>query len=217
MHCGEKGASNFSPRLCPACVNQCSGIGTARCTQCAAALTTDDALCLDCLQSPQLFERTTAFADYSGVLQHIILAYKFHQQLKFAPLLADILNHTLTTQHTSDTLIIPIPQHDDITRTRGFVPLLPILTQTNPPLNLEHTALIRLHHKTLQINASAAQRRTQIKGAFAATRDLSGVSALLIDDVYTTGATLNEAAKVCLEAGAKNVQCVVLARGKWVK
>ena len=188
-----------------------------RCSQCATELRTDDALCLDCLQSPQHFERTRAFADYSGVLQHLILAYKFHHQLKYAPLLADLLSQTMTAEFVADSVWIPIPQHDSMTRQRGFVPLLHIVKQVPSAHTISHDALLRVHHKHLQVSANAAQRRAQIKGAFAATRDLSGASVLLIDDVYTTGATLNEAAKVCLEAGAKKVQCVVLARGKWVK
>jgi ComF family protein len=171
---------------------------------------------LDCLQNPPAFQRTQAFADYEGALQHMILAYKFHHQLKFAPLLADMLS-VLLRQTTGQSLVIPIPQMFETTQIRGFIPLWHILKQTDSNTHFAPDVLMRMHHKHLQVSASAEQRHRQIKGAFAVTRDLTNTHIILIDDVYTTGATLNEAAKTCLEAGAKNVECLVLARGKWVK
>jgi predicted amidophosphoribosyltransferase len=73
-------------------------------------------------------------------------------------------------------------------------------------------ALMRLHHAQLQVGADKAARREQVKGAFAATIDLTGRQVLLVDDVYTSGATLNEAARICLSAGAQSVAVWVLAR-----
>ena len=120
-------------------------------------------------------------------------------------------------------VIVPVPQFDDLTHMRGFVPLLHIMQQVDvqgvwldPPL-IKSNAVIRLHHAHLQVSSAPEQRRKQIKNAFAASCDFTGQQVLLIDDVYTTGATLNELARVCLEAGAKSVDALVLARGRKVK
>lgn len=216
VHCGSHDRCRISARLCQVCFDQLSGFNTHRCSCCATRLTTEDSHCLDCLQNPPAFNRTQAFADYGGALQHMILAYKFHHQLKFAPLLADFLN-VLLSQIPKDAHIIPIPQIPETTQSRGFIPLWHMLKQTNTHALLAANDLIRLHHKQLQVSATAEQRRKQIKGAFAATCDFTNRHIVLIDDVYTTGSTLNEAAKTCRDAGAKNIECLVLARGKWVK
>lgn len=216
VHCGVHRRSNVSPRLCQTCFDSLSGLDALRCSCCATRLTTDDALCLDCLQNPPAFQGTKTFADYEGALQHMILAYKFHHQLKFAPLLADLFT-VMLRQTPKQSLIIPIPQMFETTQSRGFIPLWHILKQTDIDGHFAPDALMRVHHRNLQVSATAEQRRRQIKGAFAATRDLSDTDIVLIDDVYTTGATLDEAAKACQQAGAKSIKCIVLARGKWVK
>lgn len=226
VYCGGSGAAcAFSPRLCAPCADKLTGLNVHRCGQCAVMLMTDDALCLSCMQSPPALRYVFAFADYHSVMQHLILNYKFHNMLHAAPVLADMLHAALTlyAQHLSPDVIVPVPQFDGLTHMRGFVPLLHIVRQVdvqrlwlNPP-QIQANAVIRLHHAHLQVSSAPEQRRQQIKNAFAAACDFTGQQVLLIDDVYTTGATLNELARVCLEAGAKSVDALVLARGRKVK
>ncbi|TDR32578.1 ComF family protein [Hydromonas duriensis] len=225
VHCGASGrASDFSPRLCQQCADGLTGRSAYRCQSCAVVLTTNDAQCLSCLQSPPPVRYTFAFADYHGALQHLILNYKFHHMLQAAPALGDALQSTLlpyVSAHAPD-LMMPVPQFNALTHQRGFVPLNHVLKQIvwargQPSPLLAFDASIRLHHAALQVSSSPEQRRKQIKGAFAVTRDLTGQRVLLIDDVYTTGATLHELASVCLAAGAKSVDALVLARARRVK
>ena len=229
VYCGgSEAACAFSPRLCTRCADQLTGLNVHRCGRCAVILMTDDALCWPCIQSPPELRYTFAFADYHMVMQHLILNYKFHNMLHAAPVLADMLRATLTlyAQHLRPDVIVPVPQFEDLTHMRGFVPLLHILQHIDlkgvwldshvSPL-IQANATIRLHHAHLQVSSTPEQRRKQIKNAFAATHDFTGQQVLLIDDVYTTGATLNELARVCLEAGAKSVDALVLARGRKVK
>ncbi|AXF84629.1 hypothetical protein DTO96_100339 [Ephemeroptericola cinctiostellae] len=188
-------------------------------------LMTDDALCLPCMQSPPALRHTFAFADYHTVMQHLILNYKFHNMLHAAPVLADMMHAALTlyAQHLRPDVVVPVPQFEGLTHMRGFVPLQHILQQVDlqgvwlDPPQVKANAVTRLHHAHLQVSSAPKQRRKQIKNAFAAVCDLTGQEVLLIDDVYTTGATLNELARVCLEAGAKSVDALVLARGRKVK
>ena len=202
-----------------------TGLNVHRCGRCAVILTTDDALCLPCMQSPPALRYAFAFADYHTVMQHLILNYKFHNMLHAAPVLADMLHAGLRlyAQHLRPDVLVPVPQFEGLTRTRGFVPLLHMLQQvdvhgvwSDAPM-LKPNAAIRLQHTHLQVSSAPEQRRKQVKNAFAAAHDFTGQEVLLIDDVYTTGATLNELARVCLEAGAKSVDALVLARGRKVK
>jgi ComF family protein len=219
--CGSHRArADYSSRLCAVCDAQMLGRTQHRCAGCAAALTTNDHLCLSCQQKPHAFSASHAFASYKGLAAQLILRYKFHHDLSLAPLLTDITQHGLSRVTSKFDCIIPVPQFDALTHSRGFIPLAHILHSVNPhalvrqpqtPIILPN-ALMRLHHAQLQVGADKAARREQVKGAFAATIDLTGRRVLLVDDVYTSGATLNEAARICLSAGAQSVAVWVLAR-----
>lgn len=157
-------------------------------------------------------------------MQQLIVSYKLHQRLSYGPLLSDLLTHALSQTHLNpNTLIVPIPQTDESTHQRGFVPLIHLFKSvrwdriglSESPIAVH--ALKRLHHDHLQIHANAAQRQKQVKGAFIINQDISHQRILLIDDVYTTSATLNEAARVCIAGGAASVRGVVLARGELKK
>ena len=216
VHCGGHGtASEFSTRLCLDCADAVN-LAPFRCRTCAVPLSTDDAQCLHCIQQPPLYTRTDAFADYSGTLQHLILQYKFHNKLAYAPLLADLLTHAWRNIESPD-VVIPVPQHDSMTCTRGFIPLEYIWQCMDNSTPVNSRAVVRLHHAHLQVGATALERRRQIKGAFAATADLTGLRVLLIDDVYTTGATLSEMAKICIAAGAAQINNLVIARARMGK
>mgnify|MGYP001017023899 CR=1 FL=1 len=79
-------------------------------------------------------------------------------------------------------------------------------------LHVDNNAVVRIRETDVQQRLNWIERRRNVRGAFAATRSLAGESVLLVDDVLTTGATLNELARVALAAGAAQVDALVLAR-----
>ena len=165
-----------------------------------------------------------AFGDYAGALQHALLQYKFHHALHLAPLLADCLNHTLrhyAQNHATPDLIVLVPALPERTQARGFNPLRLIAQQINwHAIWPSHTpqyapdALVRVHHEQLQIHVKPDQRRAQVKHAFAWGQALSvrDRHILLIDDIITTGATLNEIARLLQQSGARQVDNLLIAR-----
>lgn len=223
VNCGESSEqSAFSPRLCGTCAESVDGQDAYRCGTCAVRLETDDARCLVCINAAPYLRHVGAFGDYAGALQHLILRYKFHQMLHAAPVLGDMLSVALRMYalENSPDVIIPVPQFEPLTVERGFVPLLHLLKQVDfesvwsEPPELDCAATLRVQHSQLQVSSTSEQRRKQIKNAFVVSRDLTGLKVLLVDDVYTTGATLNELARVCLGAGAVRVDALVLARAR---
>lgn len=222
----------FTPRLCAHCIDEllhpCNGEPTAltkfyRCTQCAHLLTTPDPLCLSCLSKPFSFTSTVAFADYAQAVQQMLLRYKFHQALHFAPVLADCLttafNH-YAAMHTPDVVCL-VPQLPERLRQRGFDPLRLLMQQIDwarlvwsTPPTYAPDALLRLRHEELQIHLKHDERRKQVKNAFALNPDFDCTDRhiLLIDDIITTGATLDEIARLLLRHGARRVDNLVLAR-----
>ena len=218
----------LSPRLCAECTAQLPHhLGEAnplyRCTQCAHLLTTPEAHCLECLTEPPAFTETVTFADYAEQMQHLLLQYKFHNALHLAPVLADALRHALKhyAHEQRPDVIVLVPQLDERTTERGFNHLrllmqhifLPDIWHEAAPTYLPD-ALIRLHHERLQINVKPDMRRKQVKNAFALVdkKLFENAHVLLIDDIITTGATLNEIARVLKNAGARRVDNVVIGR-----
>lgn len=228
VYCGSHSiACDFSYRLCASCALLITGRHSEqyRCRICANPLMTDDEKCLACIKQPPSFQATHAFSDYSGIMKHLIVRYKFNGSLNFAPLLADIMCHSVKKIENLPSNIISVPQHEQLTQSRGFVPLKNIIQQidwlkilqNNMQPNILNHAVIRLHQPNLQVKSTKEAREKQIKGAFAATMDLAGLDILLIDDVYTTGSTLKELSKVCHQAGAKSITNLVISRARLVK
>ena len=231
--CGRTTAqSRLSPRLCALCTEQLphhlsNNLSDTnefhRCAQCAHLLSTPEPYCVECLTEPPAFTHTIAFADYAEQMQHMLLQYKFHNALHLAPVLADALRHALShyaQQHRPDVIVL-VPQLDERTAERGFNHLRLLMQQISlrdiwreAVPTYAPDAIIRLHHERLQIHVKPDMRRKQVKNAFtvADKKLFENTHVLLIDDIITTGATLNEIARVLKNAGARQVDNVVIAR-----
>lgn len=220
----------LSSRLCLDCSAHMPNhirLATQRCTQCAHLMDTTDTHCWACTTEPPSFTHTTVFSDYALNMQHMLLEYKFHRVLHYAPALADCLTLALNQyakQHQPD-MITAVSQTQNHTRSRGFSPLGLILQhidlcriwpQLTPGIRprLDMALVSRIHHERLQIHAKHDQRRTLVKNAFIVnTPDhIKGAHIVLIDDIITTGATSDELARTLKRAGARQVDVVCIAR-----
>lgn len=112
-------------------------------------------------------------------------------------------------------LLIPVPLHKKRERWRGFNQVLAIASAVSRHFNLElSTGLIRLKHRPPQAKLSEEKRRQNLRGCFAWAGDnLANRRVILVDDVVTTGSTLNECAKILKQAGATEVWGLVTAKG----
>lgn len=228
--CGRSSSVDacVSSRLCALCTefvphHLCDESGFYRCVQCAHLLTTAESHCLSCLTEPPAFTETTAFADYAWQIQRMLLQYKFYNALHLAPVLADALHHALRhyAQKSRPDVLVLVPQLDERTSERGFNHLRLLMQQISlrsiwrdvVPIYAPD-GLIRLHHECLQIHAKPDMRHKLVKNAFAVLDKnlFEHAHVLLIDDIITTGATLNEIAHVLKNAGARQVDNVVIAR-----
>ena len=115
-------------------------------------------------------------------------------------------------------LIIPVPLHWIKEYSRGFNQAELIGRKISDKFNipLSKTSLKRIRATPSQIGLSLKERTNNVKGAFSArsSQELSGKRILLVDDVMTTGATVNECSRILLQAGAREVFVYTLARGK---
>jgi ComF family protein len=178
--------------------------------------------CPICRGRRRRFDRARACALYergpahdAGPLARVLHEYKYQRDVTLAPLLAELLiaRCPLTIDHD---VIIPVPLHRDRLRWRGFnqAQLLARRLGRHHRVAVDPWLLVRARPTPPQVGLDEADRRRNVAGAFALRRGepITGRRVLLVDDVYTTGATVEECARVLKRAGARAVDVLVLAR-----
>jgi len=219
-HSDLKGGSS----LCQDCRNALFDAASAPCPGCGqfpTAPQTVPTLCGECRRKPRPWRRVIVCGPYSGRLKDLVLQYKFNQRLDLGRQLQEcaLAAYTTAMQRFQDMqgpeLIIPVPLHGRRLLGRGFNQAKEIgrLLSSRMGAAIEQRALERVRRTVPQMRLARAERATNIAGAFAAKQELvCGKRILLIDDIMTTGSTLEECTRVLLAAGASEVDVLVLAR-----
>ncbi len=184
-------------------------------------------LCGDCRLEPPAFDTARTFGIYNGTLRQLILRMKFSRRERLGERLGERLagvwigNAAFTS--LENPLLLPVPLHRSRERERGFNQSLAIARGLRRGLRRAHAGdvrpaisgrLIRVRPTTPQTGLSPAERRENVKGAFAVADPARarGRDVVLIDDVMTTGATLAACAAALKSAGARKVLAMAVAR-----
>lgn len=219
----------LAPYVCPACSGHFRPVGSPLCLQCGIMFQSregDDHHCGQCLETPKKFRMARAFGVYDQVLMESIHRFKYKGKVQLARPLGILLLASLRVHWDSDLpdLVAPVPLHTGRFRERGFNQAYLLIrdwpgmaAKLSAPLSgirIEPELLTRNRRTDLQTGLGRAARLQNIKNAFDVT-DGARVfqkKILLVDDVYTTGATVNECAGALLNAGAERVDVLTLAR-----
>jgi ComF family protein len=176
-----------------------------------AQLTAQGEICGSCLKNPPLFSRTIAAFSYQFPLDQLIQSLKYHEQLVLAHRFAEKLGQRI---RILPDLIIPMPLHPEKLKSRGFnqAQLIaePIAKSLNIPLLSR--ACHRLRDTPTQTSLPWKDRNKNVQGAFSCEMNLSGKHVALVDDVFTTGASLNALAGAIQKQGASEISAWVVAR-----
>ncbi|HTS34471.1 MAG TPA: ComF family protein [Candidatus Solibacter sp.] len=217
--------------VCPECLAQIDPIRGRVCSICgervlsAYAFADADGLlrCPVCRRVDRPFERAVAYGSYDGGLRELIHLLKYNGVRPAAGVLGRMLAEAIAQVEPyferGPVLVIPVPLHKGKSRQRGFNQA-ELLTKSalrhlaDPHLRLSCDVLRRSRETRSQIGLTSHQRRENMRGAFAVRRaeEVTGREILLVDDVYTTGATVTECARVLRRAGAKRVWVATVAR-----
>jgi len=195
--------------LCAACDADLPRLAAPLCPRCALA-SPGGALCGRCLAEPPRYDATVAALAYAFPADALIHALKFRGELALAPLLAGMLARKIDAHEEID-LVVPVPLSARRLRERGYNQSAEIARGLGARAPLELFACERSRDTAAQIELPWSERRRNVRGAFRCTRRLSGTVAV-VDDVMTTGATLEEMAGALKAAGAARVVNWVLAR-----
>src|SRR5450830_1589532 len=208
--------------VCPACQRD-SVIARPRCPRCANPLPALEAAagrcCGACLASRPAYDSTIAAADYAAPLDQLLLQLKFAARLQLAPWFAQLLRDAILQQSSRGAclpdVIAPVPLGRRRLAERGFNQALevakPLARMLDVPLSPQLAA--RVIETAPQSTVAPAMRAANVHAAFAVTPgSLDGLHVALVDDVMTSGRTLDALARACKAAGAAKVSNYVVAR-----
>lgn len=197
--------------LCAPCRADLPWLADKGCPQCALPTPGGDP-CGHCLREPPAFSRTRALFGYAFPVDRLIQRLKYREQLALAPLLGALLAERLPKDLPE--LWLPMPLHANRLRERGFNQSVEIARELAARSGVPmHPALAaRVRDTPPQAGLKREARKKNLRGAFACSGQIAGLHVGIVDDVMTTGSTLNELAKTLRDAGAREVSCVVVAR-----
>ena len=170
-------------------------------------------MCGACLKHPPAFDRTCAALAYAFPLDRLIPRLKYNGRLAIAPALGECLAQTAASRPRPDRLIA-MPLHARRIRERGFNHATEIARDVAKRLDLplDTDSCQRIRDTPPQMGLKHDARRRNVRDAFACSGDVRGRRIALIDDVMTTGTSLDELAKTLKQAGALEVETWVVAR-----
>jgi ComF family protein len=240
--CGEPLLCAGSLPVCDTCRTAPQRQTSALCRICGEALEMDSLrfasqfpveglLCSECRLVPPMFDRAVAYAVYENQLREMVHLLKYEGMRSIAKRSGRMLANailTLRTEAASDLLVIPVPLFPAKERQRGYNQAklladaaITELRRMAPEWRLQRTSgvLTRRRDTASQFELSPRGRRRNLDGAFAVdtARLPVGCEVLLVDDIYTTGATARECSRVLRRAGAHKVWVATLARAQSVR
>ena len=197
---------------CEACEAALPYLDAEHCPICALP-TPRGEICGHCLKKPPSFNSKLAVFGYRIPLDRLIQAMKYEEQLALSQLFSEKLILRISPDRLPD-YVIPMPLHPDKLKRRGFNQSLLIAARLARSLErplLAH-ACRRLRDTPSQSTLSWKKRKKNVQGAFRCDIDLSGKHVALVDDVLTTGASLNALADAVQKRGAAEISAWVVAR-----
>ena len=203
-------------RVCNACVARFAQPAT-RCERCALRVPAGVAVCGACLRNPPALDACVAAVDYAYPWVDALAEFKFRGDPGWTNTLGALLRSTPWAEPALEAadIVVPVPLSTERLRERGFNQSA-LLAQHLAGAKTHTRTLLRLHATETQSALPRAQRLHNLRGAFAVeplhAAALRGQRVVLVDDVMTTGATLEAAAQPLRQAGVTHITAIVLAR-----
>lgn len=207
--------------FCCSCLEAIIPVVSPRCTRCDLPFAAEDGsdhLCQSCLLDPPPFLWAKSVGLYDETLRRAVQRFKyegdFNLDRPLAVLMKDALQEPLDAFRPD--LLLPVPLYVTRLRQRSYNQALLLARSLgrSRQLPVPSRLLLRIRPTPPQIGLKAAQRRRNLRDAFALNRPLQGERVLLVDDVMTTGATARECSRTLLAGGASEVAVAVLARAR---
>jgi len=198
--------------LCIDCERDLPWRSGHRCPVCAVSTGTTS-ICGPCLKNPRAFDATHALLDYRFPVNAVLQRYKYSGLLAVSELMGQLLARDLQAASRPE-LLIPMPLHPTRLQERGFNQATEIARVVAKALDIPLSTRLcsRTRPTQPQTGLPLKERKRNMRGVFACSQNLAGKHVALLDDVMTTGASLDALARAVKDAGAARVDCWVIAR-----
>lgn len=199
--------------LCAGCERSLA-LNKSPCQICARPLETG-AICGKCISNANHFDHAIAPLLYREPVSHMLRALKYHNGIAFARTAASVISEAaLNRGAKKPDLICSVPMTTQAQRKRGFnqSALIALLMGYRLGIPVSNNLLRKVRETPHQSDLNATERQSNLKNAFICQRPMEGRHVVIVDDVLTTGATVNELAKTLKQAGASRVDVWVCAR-----
>jgi len=208
-------------KVCSICWSQLEFISSPSCAKCDYPFEFDigyDALCGGCLEEGPLFDKAISVLRYTELSKIMVHRLKYSDKLHIAKHFASMLFKKIHKDAQGFDFIIPVPMHRKKMRSRLYNQAALMVTHLSDYSGVAplHNGLLKTKYHESQTGLSRSVRKENIKNTFEINKKyadvIKGKNILLVDDVYTTGATVNECSRVLKRGLCKSVTVVTLAR-----
>lgn len=218
LDCGSRLNHRRPPHFCLSCLGKIRPITKPWCSCCGLPLgSSPDHLCGECLKITFTFSRARSLLHYQEPISTAIHRFKYNGDMSPLRSFQTMAGSSACLEElTQPDLILPVPLHKKRLQERGFNQALIIAKHcfSDHQNQIDPFTLIRHRYTSPQTGQSGKERRVTLKNAFSlkTPEKIKGRKILLIDDVFTTGTTVNECSKTLIAAGASQVEVFTLAR-----
>ncbi|MFN2234960.1 MAG: ComF family protein [Anaerolineales bacterium] len=211
-HCG--GCNELGVRWCKKCQQGTKIIQPPICKICGQVVQTDD-VCNRCKTVPPNYEAVRAWAEFDGPIRNGIHDLKYRKNIVLGAIFAQYLVQLFHTYNWPIDIVVPVPLGKERQKQRGYNQAALIAQPLAQELQLLYNPNIlqRIKETRSQVELSFKERQDNVKNAFKAVcSDIQGKSILIIDDVATSGSTMNACADALMKVGSKSVFGLTVAR-----
>jgi len=215
LSCGRELAVFYREnyQICPDCRTSITFLQGPGCEKCGITLISEQHVCTRCRQQEYYFSQNRSVCTYEGVMRELLHHYKFKARQNLAYLFAELIGEQYA-KHYAGYCVVPVPSRSAATRKRGWDHVKRMTRILQKKYGIPILSCLRRIRGTPQKKLGKKARFQNIRGSIRCVRGWKTgypERVVLLDDIFTTGATANECARVLMENGVKKVAVLTLA------
>lgn len=205
--------------VCGDCMQKLPFICEPICSRCGKHLNGEGDLCVDCSKNEHVYKEGRAVWQYKKQVSDSLLRFKYHNQRNYAKVYGEWVVRLFSKwiKERNIDVIVPVPIHKSRMRSRGYNQAFLVAKVLGESLNIpvDDESVIRSKKTLPQKELSVFERMQNIQKSFSLRNDsFRGKNILIIDDIYTTGLTVDALSFSLIKGGAKNIYFIALATGE---
>ena len=217
--CGEELDHNTLYSICDDCMNKLPFNNGKVCLRCSEPLGSMANYCLHCKKTKPYFTKNISLFLYEYPINKVIRQLKYDNKKYLSSTFSNMIAGEISKMDVKFDMVIPVPLYFKRQKIRGYNQSELLAESLNTKLGIEINteALVKIKNTRTQANLTRAERMENLRDEFSVPdkKIVKGKTILLVDDVFTTGTTINECSKTLIEAGAKAVYSVTLAHAHY--